>query len=158
MLDRLNPKQIVVVSSAPQIRYPDCHGIDMARLEDFIAFRAAEALHKEQGTLEDTKAAIYKKCKAQDDLSKEVVENYVKAMYAPFTDEQISDKIAELISDETIIAQVKVIYQSVEDLHKACPNHKGDWYFTGDYPTVGGSKVVNKAFINYVEGNKKRAY
>ena len=158
MLDRLNPKQIVVVSSAPQIRYPDCYGIDMARLEDFIAFRAAEALHKEQGTLEETKAAIYKKCKAQDDLSKEVVENYVKAMYAPFTDEQISDKIAELISDETIIAQVKVIYQSVEDLHKACPNHKGDWYFTGDYPTVGGSKVVNKAFINYVEGNKKRAY
>jgi len=130
----------------------------MARLEDFIAFRAAEALHKEQGTLDEVKADIYNKCKAQDELSKEAVENYVKAMYAPFTDEQISDKIAELISNDTTKASVKVIYQSVDDLHKACPNHKGDWYFTGDYPTVGGSKIVNKAFINYVEGNKKRAY
>jgi len=158
MLDRLNPKQIVVVSSAPQIRYPDCYGIDMARLEDFIAFRAAEALHKEQGTLDEVKADIYEKCKAQDELSKEAVENYVKAMYAPFSDEQISDKIAELISNENTKAEVKVIYQSVDDLHIACPDHKGDWYFTGDYPTVGGSKIVNKAFINYVEGNKKRAY
>jgi amidophosphoribosyltransferase len=157
-LDRLKPKQIIIVSSAPQIRYPDCYGIDMARLEDFIAFRAAEALHHERGTLEETKNDIYQKCLAQDELSNKAVENYVKAMYAPFTDEEISDKIAELISNETINAKVKVIYQTVEDLHKACPNNKGDWYFTGDYPTVGGSKIVNKAFVNYVEGNKRRAY
>ncbi len=158
MLDRLNPKQIVIVSSAPQIRYPDCYGIDMARIEDFIAFKAAEALHEQQGTLEETKATIYQKCKAQDEASTKTVENYVKAIYAPFTNEQISDKIAELISHDTTKAKVKVIYQTVEDLHKACPDHKGDWYFTGDYPTVGGSKIVNKAFINYVEGNNRRAY
>lgn len=158
MLDRLNPKQIIIVSSAPQIRYPDCYGIDMARLEDFIAFRAAEALHLEHGTLEATKNEIYEKCLAQDELSNKAVENYVKAMYSPFTVEQISDKIAELISHDTTKAKVKVIYQTVEDLHKACPGNKGDWYFTGNYPTVGGSKIVNKAFVNYVEGNKRRAY
>jgi amidophosphoribosyltransferase len=158
MLDRLGPKQIVIVSSAPQIRYPDCYGIDMAKLEDFVAFRAALALHKDQNTYEEVVQAVYKKCKSQDELSKTAVDNYVKAIYEPFSDEQISDKIAELLSDETTRAKVKVIYQSVDNLHQACPDHKGDWYFTGDYPTIGGSKIVNKAFINFVEGNKKRAY
>ncbi len=158
MLDRLGPKQIVIVSSAPQIRYPDCYGIDMARLEDFVAFRAALALHKDKGTYDETVKKVYKKCKSQDELSKTAVDNYVKAIYTPFSDEQISDKIAELLSDDTTKAKVKVIYQSVDNLHQACPEHKGDWYFTGNYPTVGGSKIVNKAFINFVEGNKKRAY
>lgn len=158
MLDRLGPKQIVIVSSAPQIRYPDCYGIDMAKLEDFVAFRAALALHKDQGTYDKVVKTVYDKCKSQDELSKTAVDNYVKAIYAPFSDEQISDKIAELLSDETTKAKVKVIYQSVDNLHQACPEHKGDWYFTGNYPTVGGSKIVNKAFINFVEGNKKRAY
>jgi len=158
MLDRLGPKQIVIVSSAPQIRYPDCYGIDMAKLEDFVAFRAALALHKEYGSYDKVIKEVYKKCKSQDELSQTAVDNYVKAIYNPFSDEQISDKIAELLSDETTRAKVKVIYQSVDNLHQACPDHKGDWYFTGDYPTIGGSKIVNKAFINFVEGNKKRAY
>ena len=158
ILDRLGPKQIVIVSSAPQIRYPDCYGIDMARLEDFVAFRAALALHKEQNTYDSVVQDVYQKCKSQDELSKTAVDNYVKAIYAPFSYTQISDKIAELLSDETIKAKVKVIYQTVDNLHKACPHHLGDWYFTGDYPTTGGSKIVNKAFINFVEGNKKRAY
>jgi len=158
ILDRLGPKQIVIVSSAPQIRYPDCYGIDMARLEDFVAFRAALALLQEQGTYDRVVNEVYEKCKAQDDLSKTAVDNYVKAIYAPFSYAQISDKIAELLSDDSINSKVKVIYQTVDNLHEACPNHSGDWYFTGDYPTIGGSKIVNKAFINFVEGNKKRAY
>jgi amidophosphoribosyltransferase len=130
----------------------------MARLEDFVAFRAALELHKAQGTYDEVVQDIYKKCKAQDELSKTAVDNYVKAIYDPFTYEQVSDKIAELLCDQGTRAKVKVIYQTVDNLHKACPDHLGDWYFTGNYPTIGGSKIVNRAFINFVEGNKKRAY
>lgn len=157
MLDRLGPKKIVVVSSAPQIRYPDCYGIDMANLEDFVAFRAALALLKEQnkyGLVQE----IYEKCKSQVELEDEKVENFVKEIYDPFTTEEISAKIAELLGDESIKAEVEVIYQSVEKLHQACPKNLGDWYFTGDYPTIGGNRVVNRAFINFYEGNKQRAY
>ena len=157
ILDRLNPKRIVVVSSAPQIRYPDCYGIDMAKMGDFIAFVAAIELLKETGQesiIQDT----YKLCKEQEGLKKEEIENYVKNIYKPFTAEQISDKIAELLRPESINADVKIVYQTIENLHKACPNHLGDWYFTGDYPTPGGNKVVNKAFINYIEGSNERAY
>ena len=157
MLDRLNPKQIVIVSSAPQIRYPDCYGIDMARLEALIAFQAALALHKDRGT-ENIVDAIYIKCKSQETSPDPEQINHVKELYAPFTDEEISDKIAEIISEKSIKADVKVIFQSVVDLHKACPNNLGDWYFTGNYPTPGGNRVVNKAFINFIEGNSERAY
>ncbi|NJX13899.1 amidophosphoribosyltransferase [Tamlana crocina] len=157
MLDRLNPKKIIVVSSAPQIRYPDCYGIDMARLEDLIAFRAALELLKEAGKYDVVKD-VYHKCIEQTDLDDKHVQNFVKEIYDPFTDEQISDKISELLSDTSINAEVKIIFQSVENLHKACPEHLGDWYFTGDYPTVGGNRVVNRAFINFYEGNKERAY
>ncbi|MCF6308505.1 MAG: amidophosphoribosyltransferase [Flavobacteriaceae bacterium] len=157
MLDRLNPKQIVVVSSAPQIRYPDCYGIDMARLEGLVAFQAALGLHKDRGT-ENIIDTIYKKCKAQQGECDTKQINHVKELYAPFTDEEISDKVAEIISDESITSEVKVIFQSVDDLHKACPENLGDWYFTGDYPTPGGNRVVNKAYINFVEGNPERAY
>lgn len=158
ILDRLGPRQIVIVSSAPQIRYPDCYGIDMAKLEDFVAFRAALDLHKDRGTYEEVVNMVYEKCKAQDEFSKTAVDNYVKAVYEPFTYEEVSQKIGELLTDEVVKAKVKVIYQTVDNLHKACPDHLGDWYFTGDYPTIGGSKIVNRAFINFVEGNKKRAY
>jgi amidophosphoribosyltransferase len=158
ILDRLGPRQIVIVSSAPQIRYPDCYGIDMARLEDFVAFRAALELHKDQETYDEVVNTVYEKCKAQDNFSKTKVDNYVKAIYEPFSYEEVSNKIAELLSDDSINANVKVIYQTVDNLHKACPDHLGDWYFTGNYPTLGGSKIVNRAFINFVEGNKKRAY
>ncbi|MEL6813144.1 MAG: amidophosphoribosyltransferase, partial [Bacteroidota bacterium] len=157
MLDRLNPKQIVVVSSAPQIRYPDCYGIDMARLEDLVAFNAARQLHEERGTggiIEE----IYHKCKEQLALKDSEVVNYVKELYAPFTDQEISDKIAEIISDNNIKSKVKVIFQSVDDLHKACPKNLGDWYFTGDYPTAGGNRVVNRAYVHFYEGNPARAY
>ena len=157
MLSRLNPKKIVVVSSAPQIRYPDCYGIDMAKLQDFIAFRAAIDLLKENGK-EEIINQVYEKCVSQIDFEDVDVINYVKEIYEPFTDEEISNKIAELLKDETIKPEVSVIYQKVSDLHKACPKNLGDWYFTGDYPTVGGNRVVNRAFINYVEGNLKRAY
>ncbi|SDX52600.1 amidophosphoribosyltransferase [Aequorivita viscosa] len=157
MLDRLHPKQIVVVSSAPQIRYPDCYGIDMARLEDLVAFQAALQLHKDQGT-EAVIEEIYHKCKEQVSLEDAVVINHVKQLYAPFTDEQISDKIAEIIGDNGIQAKVKIIFQSVDDLHKACPKNLGDWYFTGNYPTAGGNRVVNRAYINFYEGNAERAY
>lgn len=157
MLDRLNPKQIVVVSSAPQIRYPDCYGIDMARLEDLVAFNAALELHKERGT-EQVIEDIYHKCKEQLALKDSEVQNFVKELYAPFSDEEISDKIATIISNETINAKVKVIFQSVEDLHKACPKNLGDWYFTGDYPTNGGNRVVNRAYVHFFEGNSARAY
>jgi amidophosphoribosyltransferase len=157
MMDRLNPKQIVIVSSAPQIRYPDCYGIDMARLEGLIAFQAAKALHSDRGS-EDIIEKIYQKCKAQVGVADKEQINHVKELYAPFTDEEISDKIAELISEDSITAKVKVIFQSVDDLHKACPKDLGDWYFTGDYPTPGGNRVVNKAYINYYEGNPERAY
>ena len=157
MLDRLSPKKIIVVSSAPQIRYPDCYGIDMANLETLVAFRAALELLKDANTyhiVED----VYNKCIEQTDLDDKHVQNFVKEIYGPFTDEQISDKISELLSDESIKAEVKIIFQPVENLHKACPEHLGDWYFTGNYPTVGGNRVVNRAFINFYEGNNERAY
>jgi len=157
MLARLNPKKIIVISSAPQIRYPDCYGIDMARLEDFIAFRAAIALLKERN-LESTIQEVYTKCKAQTEFADKDVQNFVKEIYAPFTQKEISLKIAELLSDDTVKPDVEIIYQTVENLHKACPKNLGDWYFTGDYPTDGGHRVVNRAFINFVEGNKERAY
>ncbi len=157
MLDRLNPKQIVVVSSAPQIRYPDCYGIDMARLENLIAFQAALALHKKQGNKTILKE-IYNNCKQQLTLPDNQIINCVKQLYAPFTNEEISDKVAKLISDNEIKANVKVIFQTVENLHKACPKNLGDWYFTGNYPTPGGNRVVNQAFINFYEGNSERAY
>lgn len=157
ILDRLGPKKIIVASSAPQIRYPDCYGIDMAKLTDFIAFKAAIEL------LNDNKQdeiinKVYKKCKEQENIPKEEVINYVKEIYQPFTAEQISDKIAELLTESDIKAEVKIIYQSIEDLHDAVPNDLGDWYFTGNYPTPGGNKVVNKSFINYIEGKNERAY
>lgn len=157
ILDRLGPKHIVIVSSAPQIRYPDCYGIDMAKMGDFIAFDAAIALLKEQGKtsiIED----VYKKSKAQENAPKEQIVNFVKEIYAPFTPEEISAKIAQLLTPENINATVQIVYQTVEDLHKACPGNTGDWYFSGDYPTPGGNKVVNKAFINYIEGKNERAY
>ncbi|PZD79066.1 amidophosphoribosyltransferase [Mesonia sp. K7] len=157
MLDRLGPKKIVIVSSAPQIRYPDCYGIDMAKLEDFIAFRAALTLLKENNKYHIVDE-VYKKCKAQINLKDKDVQNFVKDIYAPFTAQEISDKIAELLCDESIKADVKIIYQSIEMLHKACPENLGDWYFTGNYPTPGGKRVVNRAFINFYEGNNERAY
>ena len=157
ILGRLEPKKIVIVSSAPQIRYPDCYGIDMARLEDLVAFQAALALHKEHNTyhiIED----VYKKSLTQVDLTDDKVVNYVKEVYAPFTDEEISDKIRDLLLPKDFASEVVVIFQTVENLHKACPENLGDWYFTGDYPTDGGNRVVNRAFINFYEGNKERAY
>ncbi|MBZ9730239.1 amidophosphoribosyltransferase [Salegentibacter sp. JZCK2] len=157
MMDRLNPKQIVVVSSAPQIRYPDCYGIDMARLEDLVAFRAALELLQENKQY-DMVEKVYEKCKLQVDLADVEVKNFVKEIYEPFTDEQISDKISELLCDTDVRADVKVIYQTVDNLHKACPKNLGDWYFTGNYPTFGGNRVVNRAFINFYEGTAGRAY
>ncbi len=157
MLDRLNPKKIIVVSSAPQIRYPDCYGIDMARLEGLVAFKAALELLKENGNY-DLVEQVYEKCKAQENLKDEEVQNFVKEIYQEFDDQEVSDKIAELLSDATVNAEVKIIYQTVENLHKACPENLGDWYFTGNYPTIGGNRVVNKAFINFYEGKNERAY
>lgn len=152
ILDRLHPKRIVVVSSSPQVRYPDYYGIDMSRMAEFCAFRAAIALIQERG-LGDLITSTYKKCKAQEDWKKEDVVNYVKEIYAPFTDEEISNKIAEMITGPEIKAEVKLVYQSIEGLHNAIPNHPGDWYFSGNYPTPGGNKMVNQAFINWYEGN-----
>ena len=157
ILDRLHPKKIVVVSSAPQIRYPDCYGIDMTRMGDFCAFNAAIALLKERN-MESTIDDVYQKCKAQENLPKEEVMNYVTEIYKPFTPEEISDKISEQLTPDDMTAEVKIVFQTVENLHVACPENNGDWYFTGDYPTPGGNKVVNTSFINYVEGNTKRAY
>ena len=157
MLDRLKPKKIVVVSSAPQIRYPDCYGIDMANLESLIAFRAALELLKDNNKYHLVEE-VYNKCKAQIDLDDVEVQNFVKEIYDPFTDEEISDKIATLLSHESISAEVKLIFQTVDNLHKACPKNLGDWYFTGNYPTSGGNRVVNRAFINFYEGNQERAY
>lgn len=152
ILDRLHPKRIVVVSSSPQVRYPDYYGIDMSRMAEFCAFRAAIALIQERG-MGDLITSTYKKCKAQEDWKKEDVVNYVKEIYAPFTDEEISDKIAEMITGPEIKAEVKLVYQSIEGLHNAIPNHPGDWYFSGNYPTPGGNMMVNQAFINWYEGN-----
>lgn len=157
ILDRLEPKKIVVVSSAPQIRYPDCYGIDMAKMGDFIAFEAAIALLHETGQAHIIDE-VYQKCLEQIKLPKEQIKNYVKEIYAPFTDTQISQKIGELLRPSTIKAEVEIIYQTVENLHKASPKHLGDWYFTGDYPTPGGNKVVIRAFLNWKEGKNIRAY
>jgi len=150
ILNRLGPKKIVIVSSSPQIRYPDCYGIDMNRMEEFIAFRAAIDLLKERG-LQSIIDKTYDKCKVQLDLPKEQVVNYVKEIYLPFTDEEITDKIAEILTPENVHAEVKIVFQSLEGLHHACPNHNGDWYFSGDYPTPGGNKTVVNAFVKYYE-------
>jgi len=153
IVDRLHPKKIVFVSSAPQIRYPDCYGIEMSDLGEFIAFQAAIQLLKERN-MEDHLANIYDKCVAQIDLPKEEVKNYVKEIYEPFTYDEVSEKITEILTPEGIDAEVEILYQTVDSLHRACPDHKGDWYFSGNYPTPGGNKVVNKAFIQYIEENK----
>lgn len=157
ILDRLKPAMIVIVSSCPQIRYPDCYGIDMAKLGDFVAFRAAIELLKETGQ-ESVINHVYKQCKAQQNLPKEEIINYVKEIYKPFTVEQISDKIAQLLTPKEMKAKVKIVFQSIENLHEACPNDLGDWYFTGNYPTPGGNRVVNNSFINFIEGRNQRAY
>jgi len=157
ILDRLDPKKIVIVSSSPQIRYPDCYGIDMSRMSEFIAFRAAIALLKERG-MQHIIDETYEKSVAQSRKKKEEIVNYVKDIYAPFTDEEISAKIAQMLTSEDIKAEVQIVFQSIEDLHKACPNNKGDWYFSGDYPTPGGNRMVNNAFINYVEGQEVLPY
>ena len=157
ILDRLEPKKIIIVSSAPQIRYPDCYGIDMAKLNDFIAFKAAIELLKENFK-ENIIEEVYEQAKAQEEFPKEKVKNVVKAIYEPFTAEQISQKIAALLRPEGLNCDLEIIYQSIEGLHQACPEHKGDWYFTGNYPTPGGNKVVNRSFINFMEGKNVRAY
>ncbi len=157
ILDRLNPKKIVIVSSAPQIRYPDCYGIDMAKMGDFIAFKAAIELLKETGR-EQIIQDVYEDCKKEVLKPKEEIENKVKAIFKPFTADEISSKISKMLKTESVKAEVEVIYQSIEGLHTAIPNDKGDWYFTGDYPTPGGTKVVNNSFINYIEGKNQRAY
>ncbi len=157
MLDRLNPKKIVIVSSAPQIRYPDCYGIDMSKMKDFIAFRAAVELLRERNQ-EELLDEIYERCVASLELPLKEIKNEVKRLYDLFTDEEIADKCAELLKDKNVKAEVKIIFQKIDDLHKAIPNHKGDWYFSGNYPTPGGNKVVNRAFINYMKGVDARAY
>jgi amidophosphoribosyltransferase len=157
MMDRLNPKRIIIVSSAPQIRFPDCYGIDMAKLEGLVAFRAALELLKERN-LYHIVDEVYAKCKAQENYNDKDVVNYVTAIYEPFEPQEVSDKIAEMLSSPEIKAEVKIIFQTVEDLHIACPKNLGDWYFTGDYPTPGGNRVVNRAFMNFYEGKDARAY
>lgn len=157
ILDRLGPKRIIIVSSSPQIRYPDCYGIDMAKLSDFVAFKAAVELLKDTGQ-EHIIDEVYVKAKQQVSLPVEQITNCVKKIYKPFTAEQISDKIAEMLSKNSINAEVKIVYQTIENLHEACPKNLGDWYFTGNYPTPGGNRVVNRSFINYIEGKNERAY
>lgn len=157
MLDRLEPKCIVVVSSAPQIRYPDCYGIDMAKLGDFVAFNAAISLLRERG-MEQVIQDVYRSCKLQLQLPKEEVSNAVKNIYSPFTDEEISERIADLLKPSGLKAHLKIVFQKIENVHKACPGHLGDWYFSGEYPTPGGNRVVNKAFINWMEHRDERAY
>jgi amidophosphoribosyltransferase len=157
ILDRLGPKKVVVVSSAPQIRYPDCYGIDMSRMGEFVAFEAAISLLKEMDR-EDVILDVYQKCKDSQKLPKEDVKNYVKEIYAMFTDQQISDRIAKIITPKNVNCEVQVIYQTLDNLHIACPDNFGDWYFSGDYPTPGGNKVVNRAFVNWMEGKNQRAY
>jgi len=153
ILSRLNPKKLIVVSSSPQIRFPDCYGIDMSKMEEFIAFNAAIELL----LISDNRKLVndvYKKCKAQQGKPKEEIVNYVKEIYAPFKDEDISRQIAKMVSSKEVDVKVEVVYQTVENLHKACPNNGGDWYFTGNYPTPGGNRIVNNSFINYYEANK----
>lgn len=157
ILDRLGPKKIVVVSSAPQIRYPDCYGIDMSRMGEFVAFEAAISLLKDAG-MDDVILKVYQQCKDSASQPKEEVINHVKAIYAPFTDQEISDRIAKIITPKEIKAEVKVLYQTLDNLHIACPDHTGDWYFSGDFPTPGGNKVVNRAFANWMEGKNQRGY
>ncbi len=158
MLIRLNPKKIVIVSSAPQIRYPDCYGIDMSRLDKFIAFKAVLELHKDKKTYNKVIKEVYKNCLKALSVGGDIEKNYVKDIYRPFSPEQISKKMAEMLLGDESKVKLQIIFQKIENLHKSCPNHKGDWYFTGDYPTVGGNKVVNQAFINYVENKKGRSY
>ena len=158
MLDRLNPKRIIIVSSAPQIRYPDCYGIDMAKIDNFIAFKATLKLHEDQNTLDQTLEDIYNNCKLNQGYPLKEVENCVKALYEPFSNEQISAKIAKILKGDSIKAEVEIIFQTIEGLHKACPKNLGDWYFSGDYPTPGGNRVVNRAFMNFYEGKSVRAY
>lgn len=157
ILDRLKPKRIVIVSSSPQIRYPDCYGIDMAKLGDFIAFRAAIALLKETG-LENIINEVYRKCKASEELPADEITNHVRDIYRPFTPERISEKIARMLKTPDIRAEIIIVYQTIENLHAAIPGHLGDWYFTGNYPTPGGNRVVNRSFINFIEGRNVRAY
>ncbi len=157
ILDRLGPKKIVIVSSSPQIRYPDCYGIDMSRMSEFIAFKATIELLKETGK-QHIINEVYKKSKAQQHLPKEQVINYVREIYHPFTNEQIAKKIAQMLTPEDIKASVEIVFQDLNGLHSACPNHKGDWYFSGNYPTAGGNRVVNNAYINYIEGKDTRSY
>ena len=157
ILDRLHPKKIIIVSSAPQIRYPDCYGIDMSKLKDFVAFQAMIALVKNR-KLENKLEEVYANCKAQENLPKEQLQNYLIELYALFSNDEISDQIAKIITPPEINAEVEVIFQTIENLHSACPDHLGDWYFSGNYPTPGGNKVVNKAFMNYMEGNENRSY
>lgn len=157
IIDRLHPKKIIIVSSAPQIRYPDCYGIDMSKMGQFVAFDAAIQLLKKRG-MEHIIEEVYQKCKASLLLPKEEIINHVKEIYRPFKQQEISDQIAKIITPEGTVAEVEVIYQTLDNLHEACPNHTGDWYFSGNYPTPGGNKVVNKAFVNWKEGNNQRAY
>jgi amidophosphoribosyltransferase len=157
ILDRLGPKRIIVVSSSPQIRYPDCYGIDMAKLGDFTAFQAAIELLKDH-KMEHVINEVYKKCEMQKNYPKEEFVNYVKDIYKPFTRQQVSRKIAEMLTDSDVQAEVTIVYQSIENLHKAVPNDLGDWYFTGDYPTPGGNKVASTSFLNYIHGINTRAY
>ena len=157
ILDRLNPKKIVIVSSAPQIRYPDCYGIDMSRMGEFVAFEAAINLLKQRG-MAHIIDEVYQKCLLSMTQDVNEIENYVKAIYAPFTDEEISEEIGRIVRPHHLKAELEVVYQTLDNLHKACPAHTGDWYFSGDYPTPGGNKVVNKAYMNWIEGKNVRAY
>jgi amidophosphoribosyltransferase len=157
MLDRLSPKKIIIASSAPQVRYPDCYGIDMSRLGEFVAFQAAIALLKENGK-ENLIDEVYQKAKAQEHKQKEDIINYVQLLYDSFTEEEISRKIAQLVKPADVRAEVEIVYNTVENLHKACPKHSGDWYFTGNYPTSGGYRVLNQSFINYIEKRQERPW
>jgi amidophosphoribosyltransferase len=157
MLDRLSPKKIIIVSSAPQIRYPDCYGIDMAKMTDLIAFRAAIKLLKDSNK-ENIIKRVYDNCLLENKKEASEIKNIVKQIYEPYSDKQISSKISLILKEKDINADVEVIYQSIENLHRACPGNLGDWYFSGNYPTPGGNRVVNQAYINYYEGSSKRAY
>ena len=158
ILDRLSPKKIIIVSSAPQIRYPDCYGIDMAKLQDFVAFKAALSLHEKSGKKESLLDQVYKNCLAENLKPLVEINNQVKKIYEDFTYEELSAEIASILTDDSINADVEIIYQTVDKLHQACPDNLGDWYFTGNYPTPGGNKVVNQAFINFIQGKENRAY
>ena len=158
ILDRLHPKKIIIVSSSPQVRFPDCYGIDMSRMGEFIAFKAAMELLKDRG-MQSVIDEVYRKSKAQQNLPKEQIVNYVKDIYAPFTQDEVSKKIAQMLTAEEITAQVEIIYQTLEGLHQAIPNRPVDWYFSGNYPTPGGNRLVNNAFISFMEGidNKRQS-